>query len=59
LSSAHASFTAENPDNEIGRSLASGDVDGDLTDDLLISDYVDDEATDSAGAVYLVYGVGL
>ena len=57
LSAADAKLIGENPEDHAGMSVASGgDVDGDGSDDLLVSAPFNDDGGSNAGAAYLVYG---
>ncbi|MEJ2208448.1 MAG: integrin alpha [Anaerolineae bacterium] len=57
ITSADASFLAENVDDRLGRSAVGvGDTNGDGYDDFLIGAISSDDAADTAGEVYLILG---
>ncbi len=56
MDAADASYLGEEEDDHAGRSLGTGDVDGDGMDDLLFQARHNGEAAIQAGQVYLVLG---
>ncbi|MBW2978331.1 FG-GAP repeat protein [Candidatus Woesearchaeota archaeon] len=56
LSDADASFIGENGSDESGDSVASGDVNNDGYDDILIGAYANDYSGSFTGKTYLIYG---
>lgn len=54
LENAEMVLSAESLDDEVGASVASGDINGDGQDDVIIG--APSESTNSGGAAYLVYG---
>ena len=59
LSLAEAKLVGENSSDFTGRTIATGDVDGDDIDDVLIGAGGEDAGGSQAGAVYVLFGGGL